>query len=137
MATRSEAFLDTNIIIYFVSEESSRALRSAELLRAGGLVSVQVLNEFTSVVRRKFSFQWSAVRLAIASVRDTCRVVPVTIETHERGLALAERHRLNLYDGMLVAAALLAGCTTLYTEDMRDGLTIDGLTIRNPYAGLD
>jgi predicted nucleic acid-binding protein len=64
-----------------------------------------------------------------------CSVVPVTEETHVRGLVLAERYQLGLYDGMIVAAALLAGCTTLYSEDMHDGLVIDRLTICNPYAG--
>jgi predicted nucleic acid-binding protein len=48
---------------------------------------------------------------------------------------LAERYQLGVYDGMIVAAALVAGCTTLYSEDMHDGLVIDQLTIRNPYAG--
>jgi predicted nucleic acid-binding protein len=61
-------------------------------------------------------------------------VVPVTEETHVLGLALAARHSLSLYDGMIVAAAQLAGCTVLYSEDMHDGLVIDRLTIRNPYA---
>jgi predicted nucleic acid-binding protein len=130
------AFFDTNVIVYFVSEDSTKAHKSAELLKAGGLVSVQVLNEFAWVVRRKFRFEWTAIRLAIEGVRETCDVLPLTLHTHNRGLAIAERHRLNLYDGMLLAAALLAGCSTLYTEDLHDGLTIDGLTIRNPYAGL-
>jgi predicted nucleic acid-binding protein len=132
----SETFLDTNIVVYFVSHEASKIPISAELLRAGGVVSVQVLNEFASAARRKLRMPWQDIGLAIEGVRQTCRVVPVTLETHERGLGLAEKHRLNVYDGMLVAAALLAGCATLYTEDMHDGLTIDGLTIRNPYACL-
>jgi predicted nucleic acid-binding protein len=66
--------------------------------------------------------------------RTTLAVVPLTLETHERGLELAERYRLQLYDGMIVAAAQLAGCTVLYSEDMHDGLVIDGLSIRNPYV---
>ncbi len=65
--------------------------------------------------------------------RHCVTVVPLTVDTHDRGLALAERYQLSLYDGMIVAAAQLAGCTTLYSEDMHDGLVIDGLTIRNPY----
>jgi predicted nucleic acid-binding protein len=61
-------------------------------------------------------------------------VVPTTEETHVRGIALAPRYSLSVYDGMIVAAAQLAGCTVLYSEDMHDGLVIDRLTIRNPYA---
>ena len=63
-------------------------------------------------------------------------MVPLTETTHELGLVLAERHVLNVYDGMIVAAAQLAGCETLYSEDMHDGLVIDQLTIRNPFASL-
>ncbi len=70
----------------------------------------------------------------LAAIRSTCTVASLTVTTHELGLAIAEKHQLNVYDGMIVAAAQLAGCTTLYSEDMHDGLVIDGLTIRNPYA---
>jgi predicted nucleic acid-binding protein len=68
-------------------------------------------------------------------MRELCAVVPVVEDTHIRGLALAARYGLSVYDGIIVAAAQLAGCRTLYTEDMHDGLVIDQLTIRNPYAG--
>jgi predicted nucleic acid-binding protein len=130
----SEAFFDTNVLLYFASVDLAKADRSAALLRAGGIVSVQVLNEFTAVARRKDAMPLSNVRTVLAAVRSTCSVVPLTIETHELGIALVERHRLNVYDAMIVAAALIAGCHTLYSEDMHDGLVIDGLTIRNPYA---
>ena len=60
---------------------------------------------------------------------------PVTLKTHETGLALAERYRLSIYDGMIAAAALLAGCDRLWSEDMQDGLVIDGrLRIADPFA---
>ena len=65
----------------------------------------------------------------------TCAVAPLTVTTHELGLAIAERHQLNVYDGMIVAAAQQAGCDVLYSEDMHDGIVLDGVTIRNPYAG--
>ena len=62
---------------------------------------------------------------------------PLTFELHDRGLELADRWELSVYDSMIVAAALHAGCDTLYSEDMRHGLVIDGrLTITNPFAGL-
>jgi predicted nucleic acid-binding protein len=130
----TEAFFDTNIVGYFASADAVKAKRSSELLRAGGFVSVQVLNEFASLARRKHALPWSNVRTVLAAVRSTCTVASLTTTTHEVGLALAERYQLNVYDGMIVAAAQLAGCTVLYSEDMQDGLVIDGLTIRNPYA---
>ena len=85
-------------------------------------------------MRRKFSADWAQLVRASERIRSLCFVVPVTQDTHVRGLDLAERYSLSVYDGMIVAAALLAGCRTLYSEDMHDGLVIDGLTVRNPYA---
>jgi predicted nucleic acid-binding protein len=131
----SDVFFDTNVIAYFASMDVAKAERSDALLCAGGVVSVQVLNEFVSVARRKYALPWSSVRAVLAAVRSACSVVPLTIDTHVLGLSLAERLGLNVYDGMILAAAKLARCTTLYSKDMHDGLVIDQLTIRNPYAG--
>ena len=58
----------------------------------------------------------------------------MTLGTHQRGIEISERYGFGLYDSMIIAAALLGGCTTLYSEDMRDGQVIDRLTIRNPYT---
>jgi predicted nucleic acid-binding protein len=131
----AKAFFDTNIVAYFASADVAKAKRSGELLRAGGVVSVQVLNEFAAMALRKYALPWSSVRTVLAAVRSTCTVAPLAVTTHELGLALAERHQLNVYDGMIVAAARLSGCDLLYSEDMHDGLIIDGVAIRNPYVG--
>ena len=130
----SKAFFDTNIIAYFVSNDPVKAAVSARLLQQGGVISVQVLNEFASLTIRKL--QWSVLRIrgVLAAVRSTCSVEPLTEAVTERALDVAEQHKLNTYDALIVASALLAGCSTLYTEDLHDGLVIDGLTVRNPYA---
>jgi predicted nucleic acid-binding protein len=132
--TKTDIFLDTNVLVYALAGDPLLADRSVAILLAGGTVSVQVLNECANTLRRKFSFDWPDLMEASRRVRELCRVVPLTEETHVRGLTLAERYLLSVYDGTIVAAALLAGCRTLYSEDMHDGLVIDGLTIRNPYA---
>ena len=130
-----ETFFDTNVLIYLTDDASGKAALTEDLLAGGGVISVQVLNEFASVARRKVGLSWSETREFLEIFRATLEVVPLTLETHERGLDLAERYQLQLYDGMIVAAAQLAGCRILYSEDMHDGLVIDSLTIRNPYAG--
>jgi predicted nucleic acid-binding protein len=130
-----EAFFDSNVLIYLTDEASGKSGRTEDLLADGGVISVQVLNEFANVARRKVQLSWVETRDFLDTFRATLEIVPLTLETHERGLDLAERYHLRVYDGMIVAAALLAGCTTLYSEDMHDGLAIDRLTIRNPYAG--
>jgi predicted nucleic acid-binding protein len=62
-------------------------------------------------------------------------VEPLTVETHDRGIHVAERYKLSVYDSMIVAAALMAGCNTLYSEDMHDGLLInDQVRVFNPFG---
>jgi predicted nucleic acid-binding protein len=132
----SATFFDTNVLVFLTDTNSAKAGRTEDLLAEGGVISVQVLNEFANTARRKVRLNWAETRDFLDTFRATLEVVPLTLETHERGLALAERYQLSVYDGMIVAAAQLAGCRVLYTEDMHDGLVIDGLTLRNPYAGV-
>ena len=126
-------FFDTNVIAYFASENDVKAGQSARLLEQGGVISVQVLNEFAraSIGKRKLSYV--ELRTTLHAVKAVCKVVPLTVETHDLGLVFAERYQLGVYDSMIVSAAVLAECATLYSEDMHDGLVIGGLTIRNPY----
>ena len=131
---RIDVFFDANVVMYLFGSDAAKADRTEELMLAGGAVSVQVLNEVALVAIRKMRKTWPEIHEILTGIRAKCAVVPVTVAVHERGLAYAERHNLNLYDAMIAAAAVLSGCTTLLSEDMQDGLVIDGLTIRNPYA---
>jgi predicted nucleic acid-binding protein len=131
--TQTEAFFDTNILIYFATTKDAKADISEDVMRGGGVVSVQVLNEFVNVTRRKHRMPWLDVSTGLNGIRAICSVVPLTTETHDRGLTVAERYQLSIYDSMIVAAAQLAGCTTLYSEDMQHGLLIDGLRVVDPY----
>jgi predicted nucleic acid-binding protein len=132
--SESRAFFDTNILLHQFSEDDAKAKASEDVVRGGGVISVQVLNEFASAGRRKLGIGWAVLRNILGEYKQNFTVVPLSVETHERGFDLAERYQLSVYDGMIVAAAQLAGCKTLYSEDMHDGLVIDELTIRNPYA---
>jgi len=131
------AFFDTNVLIYAVVHDDPRSTQAEGLLASGGVVSVQILNEFASVARRKILMSWSDVTEALDAFRFLCpSPLPITIETHEAALKIADKHGYNIYDALAVSAALEAGCTTLYSEDLPDGQTIDGqLTIRNPFVG--
>jgi predicted nucleic acid-binding protein len=133
---RPEAFFDTNVLIYAVTQSDARAARAEELLRSGGVVSVQVLNEFTAVARRKLQMPWTEVAEAVEAFVVLCpSPIPVTLEIHEAARAIAEKNGFNIYDALVVAAALDAGCATLYSEDFQDGQKIEGkLTVRNPFA---
>jgi predicted nucleic acid-binding protein len=130
----AEAFFDTNVVLYLLSADSAKAGRAEEVLAKGGQVSVQVLNELASVVYRKLGFAWREVIDITTQVRTMCRVTPLTVETHVRGLLVAERYGMSVFDGMILASALLSGCKVLYTEDMQHGQVIDGqLTLQNPF----
>ncbi|HTJ58713.1 MAG TPA: PIN domain-containing protein [Devosiaceae bacterium] len=128
-------FFDTNVLIYLVSNDAPKADRAEALLSAGGTISVQVLNEFANVARRKMAMEWAEIRDFLATLRALLSVEAVTLDMHGRGLALAERHGLSIYDAMIVAAALETDCERLFSEDMHAGMVVDGrLTIVNPFA---
>lgn len=129
----AEGFFDTNILLYVLSDDAMKADRAEELIAAGGTISVQVLNEFVSVASRKSGLKIAQIREILAAIRSACVVNSVDIATHERGLDLAARYGFSIYDALIVAAALNAGCKVLYSEDMQAGQTIEGLTIRNPF----
>ena len=132
-----EDFFDTNVLLYLLSADAAKADRAEELLAGGGTVSVQVLNEFASVASRKLRMPWTEIREVLAQVRAVCVVEPMNLETHDAALRVAERYGLSIYDALIVAAALQAGCKTLQSEDMQDGQVIDRkLTIRNSFRQM-
>jgi predicted nucleic acid-binding protein len=127
-------FLDSNVLVYAFTDDS-RTATARTLLARGCTISVQGLNEFVNVARRKLGHSWDEIRAALAVIRDLCPiVVPIDLDTHEAALRLAERYGFAMFDALMVATALQAGSTTLWSEDMRDGMLIDGtLRIANPF----
>ena len=131
----SEPFIDTNVALYLISTDATKASTADALVRRGGVISAQVLTEFADVAHRKYKVTWPILRGLLDVLRATLHVVPVTIETHEAALDVAERYRFRIYDAQLIAAALQAGCTIFWSEDLHNGQLIEGqLTIRNPFA---
>jgi predicted nucleic acid-binding protein len=127
-------FFDSNIVVYSVSHGDPRSEIARALLLAGGHISIQVLNEFVNVSRRKLGRSWPEIHAILNALRISCeRVWPITDETHRVALVTAQRYGFSIYDAMIVASAILAGCDTLYSEDMQDGQQIGTLTIRNPF----
>jgi predicted nucleic acid-binding protein len=139
MPAKEKAFFDTNVLIYAVAKNDPRAEKAEALLAAGGIVSVQVLNEFVSVARRKLKMPWKEVREFVEIACVLCpNPVPITFDTHRGALAIAEKYGYNIYDSLVASAALEAGCKTLYSEDLQDGQSINRqLTIRNPFTDVD
>jgi predicted nucleic acid-binding protein len=135
----AKAFLDTNILIYALVQRKSamrdrRTEIAEEILLADGVISVQVLTEFTDAVGRKHGKSLQTIRNMLEGIGALCGpAVPLTQETHQSALAISDRYAFRIYDSMILAAASLAGCTTLYTEDMQHGQVIDGVRIVNPF----
>ena len=128
-----DRFFDTNVLLYLLSGDGAKADVAEALLASGGVVSIQVLDEFASVAMRKLKLELSDVCEILSTVRKLCLVKPNDISTHELGLDLVEKHRLSLYDAMIVASALNARCTLLYSEDFQHDKVFDGITISNPF----
>ena len=129
-----KSFFDTNVLLYLLSADQAKADRAEALIADGGIISVQVLNEFTATAIRKLKMSWAEVAEVLDTIRVICPVEALTVETHDRGRALAERYGFSVYDAMIVASALLADCTILYSEDMQHGLHVEKrLTVHNPF----
>jgi predicted nucleic acid-binding protein len=129
-------FLDSNVLLYASLQPDPRSEAARALLARRGIISVQVLNEFANVAARKLRRSWREITDALAAIRALCPpALPLTLSIHESGIAIANRTRYQFYDALIIAAALEAGCATLFSEDLHDGQVIDGrLTIRNPFA---
>jgi predicted nucleic acid-binding protein len=132
----TRAFLDSNVLVYAFTDCDPRQERALELLERGHLISVQCLNEFANVASRKLGIGWDRVAQSLDEIRVLCPDIRLLdLRTHALGLEMARLHRFSVWDAMIVAAALVAGCETLYSEDMHAGLVVDGrLTIVNPFA---
>ena len=126
--------IDSNVVLYLLSGDGAKADRAEALLQRKPVISVQVLNEVTNVCRRKLGMDWQEIDGFLELVRSFCKVVPLTLDVHDCARALAQRHCLSFYDACIVAAALVAKCRALYTEDMQHGLVVEeSLVLRNPF----
>ena len=128
------AFFDTSMLFYLLSDDAIKADCVEQLLAEKGVVSVQVLNEFAAVALRKLRLPIADIREILGTVRAVCSVAPLTEATHDRGLAVCERYKFSLYDSMMIASALNAGANVLYSEDLHQGQVIDRqLRVVNPF----
>lgn len=131
----AKVFFDTNVLVYAITAGDPRNDIAEKLLAAGGVVSAHVLNELVAVARRKLGRSWDEIEETLSAIRVLCpSPSPITIETHETAVRVARQYGYQIYDALVIAAAIEAGCDTLYSEDLQDGQEIDGqVTIRNPF----
>jgi predicted nucleic acid-binding protein len=133
-------FLDTNVLIYWL-DLGPRADQVEQLLAQDAVISVQVLNEFANVMRKKRDMPFSTINELVDTLLQTCAIGDLTVRVHRGALELAARYKLSIYDANILSAAAEMGCAVVYSEDMHHGMSIkwpksigDGaLSIKNPF----
>ena len=131
-------FLDSNILIYAADERQlDKYERACEIVDAairgnGFVISAQVLNEFASVMYRKFRKPDDEVR-DLLSIAGAIKTVPVMPEWTKLAIDIKAQYGLQFYDSLLLAAALVNGCQEFWSEDLNDGQTYCGIKAVNPF----
>jgi predicted nucleic acid-binding protein len=134
-------FIDTNIFVYAVTQDSPEQSSIAERLIEGSLeahdavISYQVVQEFLNVALTKFAVPLPVdqVRRYVATVFREMHMVHSSLGLFGEAIDIRARHRLSWYDSLIVAAASEAKCTVLFTEDLQHGARIGGVRIENPF----
>lgn len=131
-------FLDTNIVLYAIGSDDSKRLIAANLLTQTPTISTQVINECSHVLRRKQRFSPDDVKRELSAVLKTVRLVNVDINEIFFAWSIASRYRYSHYDSLIIASALAANCSILYSEDLQHGQVIESqLTIQNPFLTIN
>jgi predicted nucleic acid-binding protein len=133
------AFFDTNVVVYAYDRNAGLKRDRAKALietnvRAGTMVlSTQVMLESYNTLQRAALLKREAALAIVEALADE-HVVTTDADLVLRAVRLAQRHQLSHWDGLIVQAALDAGCATLYSEDMQAGMQFGDLEIVNPFA---
>lgn len=130
-------FVDTNVLIYRYSSQDEHKRRiAARLLKSGDcIISVQVVNEFCNVVRRKFPAQFALIDSVLQEIRATLPIESLQVEDSLAAVRISQRHQLQYYDALILASAQRLRCQTVLSEDMQHGFVLDEqLTLVNPFV---
>ena len=136
----SKVFFDTNILVYCLDRHNSRKQEIARAIlrkaaaEATGVVSTQVLQEFYVVATRKLNVDPLAAKEMMLAFSNL-GLVTVSAEIIATAIDCSILNRIPFWDGLIIAAAEKAACTTLLTEDLNDGQIIKGIRTVNPFAG--
>ena len=130
--------LDTNILIYWHSnDEPDKQKVAIDLLESHSypVVSTQVLSEYINVVRRKLQLPKEEIMDICLRNIGICTLQPVRFSTLNYARNLLDHYDFQLFDSIIVASAIEAGCTILYSEDIHHGLLVENrMKIINPFV---
>jgi predicted nucleic acid-binding protein len=133
-------FFDSNVWLYalFSQQSPTKSALAKTLIRNNQreiVLSSQVVLEVGANLLRKAKFSEAQIAQFIENAYEDYTVIDVSCEILLRASKLRSRYGLAYFDSIIVAAALESDSTILYSEDMQDGLVVDGrLTITNPFA---
>lgn len=140
----SADFLDSNIVLYTLDETNAEKRRIATDLVSRGIhdgsicISYQVVQEVLNTLSRKFQPVASPAekrQMLEDILLPLMRVMP-SQALYSRAIDIQERYQYQFYDSLIIGAALEAGGSRLYSEDLQAGQRIQHLTIANPFAHL-
>jgi len=130
----AKSFADSNVVLYTIGKDARKAEIARRLIADQPTISVQVVNECVSVCLRKLSFTREQAYAFARTLMDRTDVLALDEATIDQASTLAIRYQLSHWDALIVAAAMLAGCETLYSEDLQHGQVFDDrLTVVNPF----
>jgi len=128
--------LDSNILIYNHSlDNESKRLIARDFFKENPVISSQVISEYINVMKRNFKMQKQELLNLCSLWLEKCSIQPVVLSTIKLAQNLINRYDFQIFDGIIIAAALEANCNILYSEDMQNGQIIENtLRIVNPFA---
>jgi predicted nucleic acid-binding protein len=127
-------FADTNVIIYSISDDDYKRLQALKIIAQKPVISTQVLTETANTLQRKLKFSAQNTQAILTRLIAECDVIPVQADNVLSAIMIVERYQFSFYDSLIIATALAANCTTLYSEDMQNGQLIENkLLIVNPF----
>ena len=130
----AKCFSDTNIVLYTIGQDGRKAGIARGIVAVRPMVSAQVVNEAINVCLRKLGFDREKAYAFAPSIMRRADVLPIDEATIRKSAELAIRYQLSNWDALIVAAAMLAGCDTLYSEDMQNGQVFEErLAVVNPF----
>ena len=135
----AEDFLDSNVFVYMFDEtnpikrQRAEALVRESLTNSTGCISHQVIQETLNVLVQRLSVGIESASKMLDDILMPLWQIYPSKALYGSGLWVKGRYGFSYYDSLIVAAALEAGCTRLYTEDLQHGQQIQQLTIVDPF----
>lgn len=130
--------LDSNILVYNHSLDCiNKRIIARDFFKENPVVSSQVISEYLNVMRRSFKMQKQELIYLYSLWLEKCSIQPVVLSTIKLAQSIVDRYDFQIFDGIIIAAALEADCDILYSEDMQHGQVIENkLELVNPFINF-